>query len=72
MEDDNGVTADLNANLKYQSTGDPQLDKAVLRWLAWDRVSDSQWPGEDGDTPSIALAAAAKRQTKPPVENVTF
>lgn len=39
MGDDNGITGDLNANMKYQSTGDQQLDKAVLQWLTWDKVS---------------------------------
>ena len=39
MGDDNGVNGDLNANLRCQSTGDPQLDKAVHQWLTWDKVS---------------------------------
>nr|XP_046244129.1 glucose 1,6-bisphosphate synthase [Scatophagus argus] len=34
MEDVNG---DLNANSRCQSTGDPQLDKAVYQWLTWDK-----------------------------------
>ncbi|CAG02150.1 unnamed protein product [Tetraodon nigroviridis] len=34
MED---VTADMNANSRYRSTGEPQLDKAVQRWLSWDK-----------------------------------
>ncbi|XP_018560405.1 glucose 1,6-bisphosphate synthase [Lates calcarifer] len=37
MGDDNGVNGDLNANLRCQSTGDPQLDKAVHQWLNWDK-----------------------------------
>ncbi|KAM7412410.1 hypothetical protein PAMA_020006 [Pampus argenteus] len=37
MDDDNGVNEDLNANLRCQSTGDPQLDKAVHQWLTWDK-----------------------------------
>uniref|UniRef100_A0A3Q3IV67 Phosphoglucomutase 2-like 1 n=1 Tax=Monopterus albus TaxID=43700 RepID=A0A3Q3IV67_MONAL len=37
MGDDNGVNGDLNDNLKRQSTGDPQLDKAVQQWLTWDK-----------------------------------
>ncbi|XP_039987521.1 glucose 1,6-bisphosphate synthase isoform X2 [Xiphias gladius] len=37
MGDDNGVNGDLNANLRRQSTGDPQLDKAVHQWLTWDK-----------------------------------
>lgn len=39
MGDDNGLTGDLNANMKCQSTGDQQLDKAVHQWLTWDKVS---------------------------------
>lgn len=39
MGDSNGVNGDLNANLRCQSTGDPQLDKAVHQWLTWDQVS---------------------------------
>ncbi|KAM4566465.1 glucose 1,6-bisphosphate synthase isoform 2-T2 [Odontesthes bonariensis] len=35
--EDNGGNGDLNANLRWQSTGDPQLDKAVQQWLIWDR-----------------------------------
>ncbi|XP_041796509.1 glucose 1,6-bisphosphate synthase [Chelmon rostratus] len=34
MGDGNG---DPNANSRCQSTGDPQLDKAVLQWLTWDK-----------------------------------
>lgn len=30
---------DMNANSRCHSTGDPQLDKAVHQWLAWDKVS---------------------------------
>uniref|UniRef100_A0A3B5AIY6 Phosphoglucomutase 2 like 1 n=1 Tax=Stegastes partitus TaxID=144197 RepID=A0A3B5AIY6_9TELE len=37
MEDNDRVNGDLNANMDCQSTGDPQLDKAVHQWLAWDR-----------------------------------
>ncbi|XP_026226328.1 glucose 1,6-bisphosphate synthase isoform X1 [Anabas testudineus] len=37
MGDDNGLTGDLNANMKCQSTGDQQLDKAVHQWLTWDK-----------------------------------
>ncbi|XP_059187401.1 glucose 1,6-bisphosphate synthase [Centropristis striata] len=37
MGDDNGVNGDLNANSRHQSTGDQQLDKAVLQWLTWDK-----------------------------------
>ncbi|XP_028276050.1 glucose 1,6-bisphosphate synthase [Parambassis ranga] len=37
MEGDTGVNGDLNANMRCQSTGDPQLDKAVHQWLSWDR-----------------------------------
>ncbi|KAF3693441.1 Glucose 1,6-bisphosphate synthase [Channa argus] len=37
MEEDNGVTGDLNANIKCQSTGDQELDKAVHQWLTWDK-----------------------------------
>ncbi|XP_029026198.1 glucose 1,6-bisphosphate synthase isoform X2 [Betta splendens] len=37
MGDDNGVTGDLNANMRFQATGDPRLDKAVHQWLAWDK-----------------------------------
>lgn len=29
----------MNANSRYRSTGEPQLDKAVQRWLRWDKVS---------------------------------
>uniref|UniRef100_A0A3Q2Q0P9 Phosphoglucomutase 2 like 1 n=1 Tax=Fundulus heteroclitus TaxID=8078 RepID=A0A3Q2Q0P9_FUNHE len=36
MEDIVG-TGDLNANLRWQLTGDPQLDTAVQQWLDWDR-----------------------------------
>ncbi|KAM4589105.1 glucose 1,6-bisphosphate synthase [Fundulus diaphanus] len=36
MEDTVG-TGDLNANLRWQRTGDPQLDTAVQQWLDWDR-----------------------------------
>ena len=39
MGEDCGVNGDLNANLRCHSTGDPQLDKAVHRWLTWDKVS---------------------------------
>ncbi|XP_029303125.1 glucose 1,6-bisphosphate synthase isoform X2 [Cottoperca gobio] len=28
---------DLNANTRWQSTGDPRLDKAVHQWLTWDK-----------------------------------
>lgn len=31
------VNGDLNANSRCQSTGDPQLDKAVHQWLTWDK-----------------------------------
>uniref|UniRef100_A0A8C4DWX3 Phosphoglucomutase 2 like 1 n=1 Tax=Dicentrarchus labrax TaxID=13489 RepID=A0A8C4DWX3_DICLA len=31
------VNGDLNANSRYRSTGDPQLDKAVHQWLTWDK-----------------------------------
>ncbi|KAM3615782.1 uncharacterized protein V6R79_007700 [Siganus canaliculatus] len=34
MGDSNG---DMNANSRRQSTGDPQLDKAVQQWLSWDQ-----------------------------------
>uniref|UniRef100_H3D0W1 Phosphoglucomutase 2-like 1 n=1 Tax=Tetraodon nigroviridis TaxID=99883 RepID=H3D0W1_TETNG len=27
----------MNANSRYRSTGEPQLDKAVQRWLSWDK-----------------------------------
>lgn len=27
----------MNANSRYRSTGEPQLDKAVQRWLRWDK-----------------------------------
>ncbi|XP_022594174.1 glucose 1,6-bisphosphate synthase [Seriola dumerili] len=37
MGDDNGINGDLNANLRCQSTGDPQLDNAVHQWLTWDK-----------------------------------
>uniref|UniRef100_A0A3B5QVC6 Phosphoglucomutase 2-like 1 n=1 Tax=Xiphophorus maculatus TaxID=8083 RepID=A0A3B5QVC6_XIPMA len=39
MEDTAGTggNGDLNANLGWGSTGDPQLDKAVQQWLDWDR-----------------------------------
>uniref|UniRef100_UPI0037E8EDB7 glucose 1,6-bisphosphate synthase n=1 Tax=Semicossyphus pulcher TaxID=241346 RepID=UPI0037E8EDB7 len=37
MGDDNGINGDLNANSRCQSTGDPQLDKAVHQWLTWDK-----------------------------------
>ncbi|XP_049921543.1 glucose 1,6-bisphosphate synthase [Epinephelus moara] len=37
MGDNNGVNGDLNANSRCQSTGDPQLDKAVHQWLTWDK-----------------------------------
>ncbi|KAG7464250.1 glucose 1,6-bisphosphate synthase [Solea senegalensis] len=37
MGDDNEVNGDLNANSMSQSTGDPQLDKAVRQWLKWDK-----------------------------------
>ncbi|PWA26176.1 hypothetical protein CCH79_00019771 [Gambusia affinis] len=39
MEDTAGTggNGDLNANLRWRSTGDPQLDKAVQQWLDWDR-----------------------------------
>ncbi|XP_037632190.1 glucose 1,6-bisphosphate synthase [Sebastes umbrosus] len=37
MGDFTGVTGDLNADPGTQSTGDPQLDQAVLRWLTWDQ-----------------------------------
>uniref|UniRef100_A0A3Q1CE91 Phosphoglucomutase 2-like 1 n=1 Tax=Amphiprion ocellaris TaxID=80972 RepID=A0A3Q1CE91_AMPOC len=37
MEDNDRVNGDLNANMRCQSTGDPQLDKAVHQWLTWDR-----------------------------------
>ncbi|XP_075994244.1 glucose 1,6-bisphosphate synthase [Genypterus blacodes] len=37
MGDNNGVNGDLNANLPCQSTGEPQLDKAVRQWLSWDQ-----------------------------------
>lgn len=33
------VDRDLNANSGCRSTGDPQLDAAVQRWLSWDKVS---------------------------------
>lgn len=41
MEDTAGTggNGDLNANLGWRSTGDPQLDRAVQQWLDWDRVS---------------------------------
>ncbi|XP_041850854.1 glucose 1,6-bisphosphate synthase isoform X1 [Melanotaenia boesemani] len=39
MEND-AANGDLNANLRWQSTGDPRLDKAVHQWLTWDR---NQW-----------------------------
>lgn len=39
MGDDYGVNGDLNANRSLQSTGDPQLDRALQQWLAWDKVS---------------------------------
>ncbi|KAM4742766.1 glucose 1,6-bisphosphate synthase [Anableps anableps] len=32
-----GGTGVLNANLRWQSTGDLQLDKAAQQWLDWDR-----------------------------------
>ncbi|KAK5618807.1 Glucose 1,6-bisphosphate synthase [Crenichthys baileyi] len=32
-----GLTGDLNANLRWPSTGDLQLDKAVQQWVDWDR-----------------------------------
>ncbi|XP_017260750.2 glucose 1,6-bisphosphate synthase [Kryptolebias marmoratus] len=35
--EDTGAPGDLNANMRCQSTGDPQLDKAVHQWLTWDR-----------------------------------
>ncbi|XP_035535787.1 glucose 1,6-bisphosphate synthase [Morone saxatilis] len=31
------VNGDLNANSRYRSTGDPQVDKAVHQWLTWDK-----------------------------------
>ncbi|XP_076590755.1 glucose 1,6-bisphosphate synthase [Chaetodon auriga] len=31
------VNGDPNANSRCQSTGDPQLDKAVYQWLTWDK-----------------------------------
>ncbi|XP_060903307.1 glucose 1,6-bisphosphate synthase [Labrus mixtus] len=37
MGDNNRVNGDLNANSRYQSTGDPQLDKYVHQWLSWDK-----------------------------------
>lgn len=37
MEVDSGLDGDLNANVRCQSTGEPELDKAVQQWLAWDR-----------------------------------
>ncbi|KAM3875078.1 glucose 1,6-bisphosphate synthase [Diretmus argenteus] len=37
VRDGTGVTGDLNANVKCQTTGDPQLDEAVNRWLTWDK-----------------------------------
>uniref|UniRef100_A0A3Q1ET40 Phosphoglucomutase 2-like 1 n=1 Tax=Acanthochromis polyacanthus TaxID=80966 RepID=A0A3Q1ET40_9TELE len=37
MGDNDQVNGDLNANMRCQSTGDPQLDKAVHQWLTWDR-----------------------------------
>ncbi|KAF7657602.1 hypothetical protein LDENG_00024760 [Lucifuga dentata] len=37
MGDNNGLNGDLNANVRCQSTGDPQLDKAVHQWLTWDQ-----------------------------------
>lgn len=35
------VNMDMNANSRCPSTGDPQLDEAVRRWLTWDKVSAS-------------------------------
>ncbi|XP_062241799.1 glucose 1,6-bisphosphate synthase [Platichthys flesus] len=40
MGEDGGGNGDLTANLRCRSTGDPQLDKAVHRWLTWDK---NQW-----------------------------
>ncbi|XP_035856956.1 glucose 1,6-bisphosphate synthase isoform X1 [Sander lucioperca] len=55
MGDDNGVNGDLNANLRYQSTGDPQLDKAVDQWLTWDKNRRTRAQVE-------ALVAAGRRE----------
>ena len=33
---DNG---DMNDNVNYHATGDPQLDKAIHEWKTWDKVS---------------------------------
>lgn len=33
------VTVDINANSRRQSSGEPQLDKALQQWLSWDKVS---------------------------------
>ncbi|XP_069390882.1 glucose 1,6-bisphosphate synthase isoform X2 [Paralichthys olivaceus] len=37
MGEDSGLEGDLVPIPRCQSTGDPQLDKAVHRWLTWDK-----------------------------------
>ncbi|CAK6980723.1 glucose 1%2C6-bisphosphate synthase [Scomber scombrus] len=51
MGDDYGVNGDLNANRNLQSTGDPQLDRALQQWLTWDK---NRWTRAQVD--SLVLA----------------